>query len=115
MGRDAVIDAPRLQRGHALRSVQPDAFGILRRGERTWPFFLEWERRAVRPVTTAARLAPYLRYYSSERPLEDHGAWPSVLVVFETSSPGSTSGGWHRRRWSERGSTCRSGFPTGLS
>ena len=69
--------------GDALHSVQPDAFGILRRDERTWPFFLEWERRAVRPVTMAARLAPYLRYYSSERPLEDHGAWPSVLVVFD--------------------------------
>ena len=37
----------------------------------------------MRPVTMAARLAPYLRYYSSERPLEDHGAWPSVLVVFD--------------------------------
>ena len=47
------------------------------------PSSWEWERRAVRPVTMAARLAPYLRYYSSERPLEDHGAWPSVLVVFD--------------------------------
>lgn len=69
--------------GDTLHSVQPDAFGMLRRDERTWPFFLEWERRAVRPVTMAARLAPYLRYYSSERPFEDHGAWPSVLVVFD--------------------------------
>ena len=74
--------------GHALRSVQPDAFGILRRGERTWPFFLEWERRAVRPVTMAARLAPYLRYYYSERPLEDHGVRPSVLVVFDDELAG---------------------------
>ena len=47
------------------RSVHPDAFGMLRRGRTAWPFFLEWERRAVRPVTMAARLAPYLRYYSS--------------------------------------------------
>lgn len=31
----------------------------------------------------ARRLAPYLRYYSSKRPLEDHGAPPFVLVVFE--------------------------------
>ena len=51
--------------GGTLRSVHPDAFGILRRGEETWPFFLEWERRAVRPVTMAARLAPYVRYYST--------------------------------------------------
>ena len=66
-----------------LRSVHPDAFGVLRRGENTWPFFLEWERRAVRPVTMAARIAPYLRYYSSHRPTDDHGSQPIVLVVFE--------------------------------
>ena len=64
------------------RSVQPDAFGILRRGDAAWPFFLEWERRAVRPVTMTERLAPYLRYYSSPRPTDDHGARPAVLVVF---------------------------------
>ena len=66
-----------------LRSVHPDAFGVLRRGENTWPFFLEWERRAVRPGTMAARIAPYLRYYSSHRPTDDHGSQPVVLVVFE--------------------------------
>ena len=66
-----------------LRSVQPDAFGVLRKGPDTWPFFLEWERRAVRPVTMAARIAPYLRYYSSHRPTDDHGSQPTVLVVFE--------------------------------
>lgn len=66
-----------------LHSIQPDAFGILRRGTATRPFFLEWERRAVRPGTMAARLAPYLRYYSSKRPVEDHGAQPMVLVVFD--------------------------------
>ena len=69
--------------GSARRSVHPDAFGVLRRGPLTWPFFLEWERRAVRPVTMAARLAPYLRYYSSRRPTDDHGAMPDVLVVFD--------------------------------
>ena len=66
-----------------LRSVHPDAFGVLRRGPVTWPFFLEWERRAVRPSTMAARLAPYLRYYSSHRPADDHGVRPAVLVVFD--------------------------------
>ena len=70
-------------RAGGLRSVHPDAFGILRRGRTTWPFFLEWERRAVRPATMAERLAPYLRYYSSRRPLDDHGAQPAVLVVFD--------------------------------
>ena len=66
-----------------MRSINPDAFGLLRKGETMWPFFLEWERRAVRPSTMSARLAPYLRYYSSHRPTDDHGFRPSVLVVFE--------------------------------
>ena len=66
-----------------LHSIHPDAFGVLRKGEVTKPFFLEWERRAVRPVTMAARLAPYLRYYSSRRPVDDHGAQPAPLVVFD--------------------------------
>ena len=66
-----------------LRSVHPDAFGIVRRGESEWPFFLEWERRAVRPATMAARIAPYLRYYAGPRPTDDHGSQPLVLVVFD--------------------------------
>ena len=65
-----------------LRSVNPDAFGLLCRNDMPWPFFLEWERRAVRPSTMSERLAPYLRYYSSHRPTDDHGAEPVVLVVF---------------------------------
>ena len=70
-----------------LRSVHPDAFGVLRRGEDAWPFFLEWERRAVRPATMAARIAPYLRYYSTPRPTDDHGVQPLVLVVFDDDIP----------------------------
>ena len=66
-----------------LRSIQPDAFGVLRSEGEDWPFFLEWERRAVRPATMRARLAPYLRYYDTGRPVEDHGVRPAVLVVFE--------------------------------
>ena len=31
----------------------------------------------------ARRVAPYLRYYSSRRPIDDHGVEPSVLVVLE--------------------------------
>ena len=67
----------------ALRAVYPDAFGVLRRGPISWAFFLEWERRAVRPATMSQRLAPYLRYYSSHRPTDDHGIRPAVLVVFD--------------------------------
>ena len=82
------LDPPRRASRHfrhfgGMRSVHPDAFGILRRESLVWPFFLEWERRAVRPTTMAHRLAPYLRYYSSHRPTDDHGAEPAVLVVFD--------------------------------
>ena len=66
-----------------LRSVHPDAFGILRKDGKNTPFFLEWERRAVRPGTMADRLAPYIRYYSSHDPVDDHGAQPLVLMVFD--------------------------------
>ena len=65
-----------------MRSIHPDAFGLLRRGSVAWPFFLEWERRAVRPITMAGRLAPYLKYYSTRRPADDHGSAPHVFVVF---------------------------------
>ena len=76
--------ASRYFRSHErMRSIQPDAYALLETpgGERA--LFLEWERRAVRPATMAARLAPYLRYYATSRPLEDHGLLPQVLVVFE--------------------------------
>ena len=82
------IDPPRrasryFRYGERLHSVHPDAYGAIRRANETWPFFLEWERRAVRPATMAARIAPYLRYYSTHRPTDDHGAQPAVLVVFD--------------------------------
>ena len=66
-----------------LHSVRPDAFGVLKREGKERPFFLEWERRAVRPVTMAARIAPYLRYHATRRPLDDHGVVPIVTVVFD--------------------------------
>ncbi len=84
----AQLDPPHRASRHfrhrgALRSVNPDAFGVLRRGPAAWAFFLEWERRAVRPATMTQRLAPYLRYYASRRPTDDHGIRPTVLVVFD--------------------------------
>ena len=66
-----------------LRSIQPDAYALAETPSGEQALFLEWERRAVRPATMAARLAPYLRYYATGRPLEDHGLLPRVLVVFE--------------------------------
>ena len=66
-----------------MRSIHPDAFAVVRVGNSTRPFFLEWERRAAHPSTMAARLAPYLRYYSSNQPLDDHGDRPLARVVFD--------------------------------
>ncbi len=66
-----------------LGSIQPDAFGVIRRDGYEMPFFLEWERRAIRPSTMEQRVAPYLRYYRSRRPVEDHSALPLVLVAFD--------------------------------
>lgn len=71
------------EHNYKMRSIHPDAFGIIRRRNKTLPFFLEWERRAVRPGTMAERLAPYLRYYSTHNPTDDHGAYPVVLIVFD--------------------------------
>ena len=71
--------------GGSTRSIHPDGFGVVQAGSRATPFFLEYERRAVNPSTMAARLAPYLRYFSSNQPLEDHGHRPLVLIVFEDS------------------------------
>ena len=88
-GRSAHLDPPHRASRHfphqgGQRSIHPDAFGILRKGDTlTWAFLLEWERRAVRPATMAQRLAPYLRYYSTPTPTDDHGVRPDVLVVFD--------------------------------
>ncbi len=56
----------------------PDASGVLRGDEWTWRFFLEWERRAVRPATMAARIAPYLRFFSTGRHAIGHTAPPHL-------------------------------------
>ena len=66
-----------------LYSVQPDAFGLLRSGGRDQPFLLEWERRAIRPSTMTTKLGPYRRYYGTQRPTDDHGAQPLVLIAFD--------------------------------
>jgi len=66
-----------------LRSVHPDAFVTLRAGGERRPAFLEWERRAIRPRTMRSRLAPYLRYFATRRPTDDHGVRPQLWVVFE--------------------------------
>ena len=75
--------ARHFRHGGILRSVHPDAFGVVQKGEKSQPFFLEWEKRAVRPSTMATRLAPYLRYYSTQNPQDDHGVWPLALIVFD--------------------------------
>ena len=80
--------------GDRLRAIHPYAFGVLRRDGATWSFLLEWERRAARLTTMTDRLAPYLRYYSTHRPTDDHGVRPAVLVSLTTVWPPATSCGW---------------------
>ena len=57
----AQLDPPRrasryFRHEGGMRSIHPDAFGVLRKDGTAWPFFLEWERRAVRPSTMSERL-----------------------------------------------------------
>ena len=74
------------RRGRRQGSAHPDAFGVLRSGSGRVAFFLEWEMRAVRPSTMAAKLRPYLGYYATGRPVDDHGVEPVVLMVFEDAA-----------------------------
>ena len=101
-----------LRRRHCAPST-PTPSASCSRGPVTWAFFLEWERRAVRPATMAQRLAPYLRYYSSHRPTDDHGIRPAVLVVFDGDIAATHFLRLRSRRCTEPGSKCRCGCPTG--
>ena len=92
-----------LRHGGRLHSIHPDGSGVVQARERTWPFFLEWERRALHPSTMAARLAPYLRYFSSKQPLDDHGHQPLVLVVFDDSLAEGNFLGLARREMARTG------------
>ncbi len=84
------------RQGH-LHSIHPDAFVSLETDSGVHAYFLEYERRAVRPSTMLARLAPYLHYYATRRPLEDHGILPNLLVVFDEDLAAT-----HFRRVAER-------------
>ena len=98
----------------ALHSVRPDAFGIVRGRGRAQPFFLEWERRAVRPATMAARLAPYLRYFSSGRPVDDHGVQPPRAGgLRRRAQRGPVPARGEAGDGEEQGAAFRSGSPTG--
>ena len=67
----------------------------------------------MRPTTMAARIAPYLRYYSSHRPTDDHGVRPAVLVVFDDDLAATHfSYAWRARRCAGRGSTSPCGSHT---
>ena len=57
----------------------------------------------MRPGTMAARLVPYLRYYSSKQLLDDHGEWPLVLVVFDNELAESNFHGVARREMDRAG------------
>ena len=79
-------------------------------GEEAWPFFLEWERRAVQPSTMDAHLAPCLRDYASQRPTDDHGVRPQSSSA--TILPPITSSASPKRRSPAAASICRCGSRT---
>ena len=64
-----------------VRTLKPDGYAQVRVNGRDGHFFFEWERRAAHPVQFRAKLRPYLAYYQTRKPLEDHGAYPALLVV----------------------------------
>ena len=103
----------RFRYGDTWHSVNPDAFGVLRKGGATRPFFLEWERRAVRPGTMAARLAPTCVTTHPTGPptttVSGRRSWWSSTTI----SPPATSCGWRRRSWTAPAWRCPCGSPTG--
>ena len=50
-------------------------------------------------LTMSARLAPYLRYYTSAHPLDDHGVKPFVLIVLENVTAEERFLAWRRGKW----------------
>ena len=72
--------------GSTGRSVLPDAFSLLGRADRKCALFLEYERRSVHASTMPDKLGPYLAYYSTSGPEDDHDVIPLILFVFETEA-----------------------------
>ena len=64
-------------------SIAPDAVGELIAGDSTVPFYLECEHRARHPRGVRAKLRPYLRYYRSGQPEQDHPPFPFTLFVVD--------------------------------
>ena len=112
------IDPPRRASRHfrhdgRMRAVNPDAFGVLKKGDTTWPFFLEWERRAVRPSTMSERLAPICAITHLTGPLTTTAQGPPSWSSSTTTSPRPTSWAWPGRRCGRTGSLSPCGCPTG--
>lgn len=77
--------ARHFQYDRSRRSILPDAFGMLRSDGRICAFFLEYERSAIYESRMPDKLDSYLAYYSTTRPLDEHGIMPITLFVFETA------------------------------
>ena len=93
------LDPPRRASRHfrheeRMRAVNPDAFGVIKRGETAWPFFLEWERRAVRPSTMSQRLAPIFATTHPTGPSTTTASGPRSWSSSRTRSPTPISCGW---------------------
>ena len=57
--------------------------GELIAGDSRVPFYLECEHRARHPRGVWAKLRPYLRYYRSGEPEQDHPPFPFTLFVVD--------------------------------
>ena len=68
---------------HGEPAIAPDAVGELIAGDSRVPFYLECEHRARHPRGVSAKLRPYMRYYCSGEPENDHPPFPFTLFVVD--------------------------------
>ena len=87
-----------------MRAVSPDAYGVLNKGDTDWPFFLEWERRAVQPlhhVGPPGPLPAVLLLPPAHRRPRRHG--PTSSSFWTTTSPRPTSCAWREEEMQAKG------------
>jgi hypothetical protein len=79
-GDDALVEwrsAAASSRGRC----RPDGFGVYRRGQARYGFFLEYDRGTERAREYAAKLDTYYRYRDTGAALRDYVGFPTILVV----------------------------------
>ena len=64
----------------------PDGYGVYRRRERAWPFYLECDRGTERAARYLGKFASYARWREERRCAREHLVFPTVLVVTVTDA-----------------------------